>query len=990
MATKAGQIVIDIDAGTAKFVMQMEQAKAKIREFGSAGVSEHRAVAAAMKELEGSFLSNRRAADAFLAMIPGLGEALKVAFPAVGAIAFAGVLAEVGTKAQEFFKNLREEPEKSAASWRTLNASVRTANDELELANARLEADIAKLMGKRQNNLAIALAEAKVEADKLGESLQKDLDAVTKLLNEHELSFLQQIFTGQGNLVSDALKNVLGGESGVGGMYARLQQITARENAALDQLKTGTPNQFAGAGLGIKVQGQASPEDAAAAIRKAADAERLQMYQNIHSGIQSMLGGGLGGTLGSTDLTGRDREMLQFMDEHAQEQIRHIQDESANAQKTAQKGDLEAQRGNENIDKPYKDRMTLLQDQLKGVRTEMEAIGKPVFVQEAVKAFADANKVIDELNKRLGATHQLTGEQQGKIHEVILQTEQTKGESDWQKKLFGDEVAITNRIESLRMLTAAIGQGYEATKRANVETEVANKLAADGHDATWVRTHQSDVEKLRTLYGQQYDTEHQQQATESVQKLNEQIGLEQDLAASQAQGAEAVRQATLAHRLAQIARDNDAQSARKLTAAEIELFNAERANANAQELATLNQKVESTERLANALGIQARREAEIENIRQETLRRTGSPEMANAAADAARIDQQAKIQEDANSMVSSYADRLQHVDELMAAIRQKYGETLEGAIALRDLENQRLKILVEANLQLGSARDGVRAFFLEMQEDAEKASKIIYDALNHSVDGLSDNLAKMATGKYKKGDFGKSFENIGEQAMSSTIKSTLQSGLGEIGRLFGIHGAGPKPDGSSADRALWVRMAHEGTHEGAGGHAAPGGGDMSTTGGLMPSGPQKNSNPLARILSLIPGLGGLFGRGGASNLANMPLSRPPGLMPDISVEGDDMAAVSENADFFGGFMAEGGDVDPGRSYIVGDAGEPELFTPSTAGRVTPLSRLGGDVHYHIDARGAELGVENRIRQQLEAVHASAVSMSVRAGADNRRRTPQRG
>lgn len=37
---------------------------------------------------------------------------------------------------------------------------------------------------------------------------------------------------------------------------------------------------------------------------------------------------------------------------------------------------------------------------------------------------------------------------------------------------------------------------------------------------------------------------------------------------------------------------------------------------------------------------------------------------------------------------------------------------------------------------------------------------------------------------------------------------------------------------------------------------------------------------------------------------------------------------------FGGFLASGGPVAPGRSYVVGEQG-PELFTPSTAGRIIP-------------------------------------------------------
>lgn len=44
---------------------------------------------------------------------------------------------------------------------------------------------------------------------------------------------------------------------------------------------------------------------------------------------------------------------------------------------------------------------------------------------------------------------------------------------------------------------------------------------------------------------------------------------------------------------------------------------------------------------------------------------------------------------------------------------------------------------------------------------------------------------------------------------------------------------------------------------------------------------------------------------------------------------------------FGGFLADGGPAKKGYSYVVGDGGEPEVFTPGVSGTVTPMSKLGG-------------------------------------------------
>lgn len=49
---------------------------------------------------------------------------------------------------------------------------------------------------------------------------------------------------------------------------------------------------------------------------------------------------------------------------------------------------------------------------------------------------------------------------------------------------------------------------------------------------------------------------------------------------------------------------------------------------------------------------------------------------------------------------------------------------------------------------------------------------------------------------------------------------------------------------------------------------------------------------------------------------------------------------------FGGFRAGGGDVEGGKSYIVGEKG-PELFNPGRSGSITPNNALGGDVYINI-------------------------------------------
>lgn len=68
--------------------------------------------------------------------------------------------------------------------------------------------------------------------------------------------------------------------------------------------------------------------------------------------------------------------------------------------------------------------------------------------------------------------------------------------------------------------------------------------------------------------------------------------------------------------------------------------------------------------------------------------------------------------------------------------------------------------------------------------------------------------------------------------------------------------------------------------------------------------------------------------------------------------------------------AAGGPVSRNMAYTVGERG-PEVFVPNTAGRIVPNNEVGGGGGprqqnvYHIDARGADIGVEEAINRALD-------------------------
>jgi hypothetical protein len=91
----------------------------------------------------------------------------------------------------------------------------------------------------------------------------------------------------------------------------------------------------------------------------------------------------------------------------------------------------------------------------------------------------------------------------------------------------------------------------------------------------------------------------------------------------------------------------------------------------------------------------------------------------------------------------------------------------------------------------------------------------------------------------------------------------------------------------------------------------------------------------------------------------------------------------------GGWMASGGDVVPGKIYGWQESGQ-EYFTPRTSGTVIPASKMGGDTHvWNLDLRGADIGVEGRVRALMSGVQNSAIASAVSATTERSRRMPRR-
>lgn len=95
---------------------------------------------------------------------------------------------------------------------------------------------------------------------------------------------------------------------------------------------------------------------------------------------------------------------------------------------------------------------------------------------------------------------------------------------------------------------------------------------------------------------------------------------------------------------------------------------------------------------------------------------------------------------------------------------------------------------------------------------------------------------------------------------------------------------------------------------------------------------------------------------------------------------------------FGGFLtaivgglagkAGGGPISAGVPYMVGENG-PEPFMPNTSGSIVPNGKWGGgQVVYNIDARGADMGVEQKIITAMQIAENRAVARSVAITREN--------
>jgi hypothetical protein len=74
-------------------------------------------------------------------------------------------------------------------------------------------------------------------------------------------------------------------------------------------------------------------------------------------------------------------------------------------------------------------------------------------------------------------------------------------------------------------------------------------------------------------------------------------------------------------------------------------------------------------------------------------------------------------------------------------------DTLAVNISLKNLEQERTRILIEQALQVGSVRDGMIAFFRDLANEAESSAAKIYGVMKSGVNSLNDTLSRAISGQ---------------------------------------------------------------------------------------------------------------------------------------------------------------------------------------------------------------------------------------------------
>ncbi|HTF64542.1 MAG TPA: phage tail tape measure C-terminal domain-containing protein [Edaphobacter sp.] len=414
---------------------------------------------------------------------------------------------------------------------------------------------------------------------------------------------------------------------------------------------------------------------------------------------------------------------------------------------------------------PYTDEIEKLTQAIEAQRAYLAVVnGTPEAIQAATAA-EKANAVIVEINNKLHdeGRAKLTALQRATIEQKVATEESLKSLVDYGREVVGQEHSADLSIQQARVLAVANAEGDEAVRRATVDNAILGLTYSK--TAEQIAKMAPELTKLRGLL---------------TIKANIDLvdGINRDIFAIQQESA--------------------AQGI--LNAAILEGIDVQRKAEIEAKTYAINQQIAAASDDTARQALIAKRDLMVEQMKAQ-----------QAASDLSAADSELK------SPQERYDDEIDSLTHLANALkgaqegRLTFMQGLELASRAEDAFNKKTDETVNLLLHFGNASDGVHAFFLDMQKQAQSTGSIIYEAMHSAFDKISENLTQLVTGG--KTSFAKMFEDIGRQMVNSEIKKQLQESLGKLGQRFpGLGGMlgtteTAKLDGSSPNNALWVRMA---------------------------------------------------------------------------------------------------------------------------------------------------------------------------------------
>jgi hypothetical protein len=302
---------------------------------------------------------------------------------------------------------------------------------------------------------------------------------------------------------------------------------------------------------------------------------------------------------------------------------------------------------------------------------------------------------------------------------------------------------------------------------------------------------------------------------------------------------------------------------------------------------------------------------------------------------------------DTSELPSFYAQAVQQL--------AKFGTDAEKELAKITAVDRIKQSVDELILRTGTAAGGARVFFRQYAQYATDTAQVVHDAFAKIFGALEDQLTNLLA--HFKFDFKSLLDTIKESIARAVVQKFI---LGPIAQALGL----AKNDGSTEAQAIWVRMAKNVSPTGkdTSGKGILGGLFGSILGGVGGGTPDgTKANPFHVVVDdngggLLGGSsGGDGGDGGDSGdgTSSGILGKLQGGMAKVfSAIGSFFKAIGSAilsafkfiggaiGHLFGGGFADGGDIVPGKFYLVGERG-PELIAPRSSGTVIPNHALGG-------------------------------------------------